>query len=68
MTDRTQALAEAKKIGRSVKFEEFDDDGNLIFCGTARSCGCLEFTTVLSDGSLGWGGWDEECGECFFSH
>jgi len=29
--------------------------------GTAFPCGCVAYTTVLSDGSLGWGSWSDPC-------
>lgn len=56
----TGAIELAGRRGIPVKFDDPDyEDGPRI--GTAHPCGCLDFSTILSDGSLGWGGWSDPC-------
>ena len=60
-----EALDLAGQVKQPVSFSEThgsEADGfSGSVAGTAYPCGCLQFSTVLSDGSLGWGGWDESC-------
>lgn len=68
MPDRKEMSAEmasreAKKTGSFVNFQEFNEYRKLMSYGTAYSCGCIRHSTVLSDGSIGWGDWIEECPE-----
>lgn len=62
MTTQAEAAAEARKTGKAVKFFEGTSARDWS-AGTVYECGCVSYTTVLSDGSLGWGGWDERCSE-----
>ena len=59
------ALKKAADTGKPVKFEHFEggpEDGfSGSTVGTAHPCGCVDFSTILSNGSLGWGGWTEAC-------
>lgn len=72
MTQRTleQARALAEQSGKTTTFDEIVGDETTAFAGSqagsAHPCGCVEHTTVLSDGSFGWGGWTEECEKHFF--
>lgn len=55
------------RIGGIMKrIEEYDLSGNLITWGKEYPCGCKEFQTVLTDGSIGWGETVEKCSTCFF--
>ena len=61
------ALIEAITKNIPVKFEDWDESETqetgykASRVGTALPCGCIEYTTILSDGSLGWGGWTDSC-------
>jgi len=61
-----EAREKAIEIGQAVKFECFTE-GVKDFHGTALPCGCIHFQTVLTDGSLGWGEWEDECWDCMRS-
>lgn len=73
-TSREEVIEKAKELaktsGKSQKFEFYhpeDSDrvGYARSCaGSAWPCGCVSFDTILSDGSLGWGSWTEQCTEC----
>jgi hypothetical protein len=60
-----EAVAKAKKIRENVEFEHWEGDDSTGWSGSevgiAYPCGCISYSTILSDGSLGIGGWDDPC-------
>ena len=75
--DATEASTWAVLADRIVKFDDrqiVSDPGENYQVrwggeyGTAYPCGCVNYETVLSDGSIGWGSWMDECSECFYDY
>ena len=60
--DKARALS--REYGIPVGFDSRrEEDGHWVgFYGNAFSCGCIVFKTVLSNGSIGNGSWEEPCG------
>lgn len=45
---------------------EYDEDGKLIRCWVEYPCGCKHYKSVFSDGTIGWGSWEELCSTHFW--
>lgn len=52
-------------LEKAISFSHWEGDEGTGFSGsavgTAYPCGCVVFSTILSDGSLGCGGWRDPC-------
>lgn len=65
-----QAVAENKNIDFDFWAENDSPENGFAHSrvGTALSCGCIIFCTILTDGSIGQGSWTDWCSvECMNS-
>jgi len=67
VNDDTCASTVAQEVAireqRPCSFEDVLEDETLFEHGVVYPCGCVYMNTILSDGSIGWGGWwDTLCG------
>lgn len=64
--DSDEARIIARNLDRTIEFYWYD--GQYGECGVALPCGCTYYRTVLSNGTIGLGEWQEECSYHFFEN
>lgn len=68
---KDQAIKKAAEVNANIVFTDIREGETRGTYhgdhGVAYPCGCVLNNTVLTDGSIGWGEWLEECEEHFYA-